>query len=146
METGNGIIVWPITVQHVCLTNDHLDQSKICNGVVPREIGWAGIKLTFYMAGIKMKIMIQEVELWKQEMEFCPTNQRSVMLWSWITKPNSSVSQLQCTKQHVVQLLFSKPTADFQVISKPSLLALFVLWWWKHARHSTNPTRRTQKP
>ena len=36
---------------------------------VPREICWAGIKLTYYIAGIKMRIMIQEVELWKQEME-----------------------------------------------------------------------------
>ena len=53
METGNGIIVWPIRVQYVCLTYDYLDQSKISNGIVPREIGWAGIKWTFYMAGIK---------------------------------------------------------------------------------------------
>ena len=29
------------------------DQSKISNGIVPREIGWAGIKWTFYMAGIE---------------------------------------------------------------------------------------------
>ena len=53
METGNGIIVWPIRVQYVCLTYDYLDQSKISNGIVPREIGWAGIKWTFYMAGIE---------------------------------------------------------------------------------------------
>ena len=70
METGNGIIVWPIRVQYLCLTNDYLDQSKISNGIVPREIGWAGIKWTFYRAGIKkMRMMIQEVELWKQEIE-----------------------------------------------------------------------------
>ena len=53
METRNGIIVWPIRVQYACLTNDCLDQSMIRNGVVPREIDWAGIKWTFYMAGIK---------------------------------------------------------------------------------------------
>ena len=34
---------------------------------VPREICWAGIKLTYYMAGIKDKMMVKEVE---QEMEF----------------------------------------------------------------------------
>ena len=72
IETGNGILGWPIRVQYVCLTNDCLEQSKISNGIVQKEIGWAGIKWTFYLAGIKMRIMIQEVELWKQEMELLP--------------------------------------------------------------------------
>ena len=39
------------------------------DGIVPREICWAGIYSTYYMAGIKMRIMVKEVELWKQEME-----------------------------------------------------------------------------
>ena len=71
IETGNGILGWPIRVQYVCLTNDCLEQSKISNGIVQKEIGWAGIKWTFFLAGIKNENNddIQDVELWRQEME-----------------------------------------------------------------------------
>ena len=37
----------------ICLTTDCLEQSKISNGIVQKEIGWAGIKWTFFLAGIK---------------------------------------------------------------------------------------------
>ena len=52
-QSEKSIIVQPIRAQYLCLTIDCLDQSKISNGVVPREIDWAGINWTFYMAGIK---------------------------------------------------------------------------------------------
>ena len=39
------------------------------DGIVPREICWAGINSTYYMAGIKMRIMVKEVDLWKEEIE-----------------------------------------------------------------------------
>ena len=32
------------------------------DGIVPREICWAGINSTYYMAGIKMRIMVNEVD------------------------------------------------------------------------------------
>ena len=47
------ILVLLIRAQYLCLTNDCLDQSKISDSIVPRKICWAGIKLTYYMAGIK---------------------------------------------------------------------------------------------
>ena len=52
-QSEKSVIVQPIRAQYLCLTIDCLDQSKISNGIVPREIGWAGIRLTFYMARIK---------------------------------------------------------------------------------------------